>query len=138
MIRSTKRITKALIRLRGCAIWFAPVLFANHRRQVFSRRGPTIFKQVNFNYLKIVYRLKRQKYRGEFNNTRARPALIDWYLHVSLFVMCKAWHQYNERLKALVLLNSPLVPVIRWILFSTDPISCQFVKPVVEIQDLDC
>ena len=40
MILSIKRITKALIRLRGCAGWSAPVLFANHRRQVFSRRGP--------------------------------------------------------------------------------------------------
>ena len=39
-IPSTKRITKALIRLRGCAGWSAPVLFANPRRQVFSRRGP--------------------------------------------------------------------------------------------------
>ena len=28
-----------------------------------------------------------------------------WYL--SLFVKCKVWHQYNERLKALALLNSP-------------------------------
>ena len=43
--------------------------------------------------------------RGEFNNARARRALVDWYL--SLFVMCKAWHQYNERLLALALLNSP-------------------------------
>ena len=34
------RITKALIRLRGCAGWSAPVLFANPRRQVFSRQGP--------------------------------------------------------------------------------------------------
>ena len=40
MILSNKRLTKALIRLRGCAGWFAPVLFANPRRQVFSRRGP--------------------------------------------------------------------------------------------------
>ena len=38
MILSNKPITKALIRLRGCAGWFAPLLFANHQRQVFSRR----------------------------------------------------------------------------------------------------
>ena len=44
---------------------------------------------------------------GKFNNASARRALVDWYL--SLFVMCKAWHQYNERLKALALLNSPLM-----------------------------
>ena len=40
MILSKKRMTKALIRLGGCPGWSAPVLFANHRRQVFSRRGP--------------------------------------------------------------------------------------------------
>ena len=34
------RITKALFRLRGCAGWSAPVLFANPRRQVSSRCGP--------------------------------------------------------------------------------------------------
>ena len=43
-ILSNKRITKALIRLRGCAGWSAPWLFANHRRQVFSGRGPYIRK----------------------------------------------------------------------------------------------
>ena len=42
MMLSNKRITKALIRLRGCAGWSAPLLFANLRRQVFSRRGPII------------------------------------------------------------------------------------------------
>ena len=36
MILSNKRITKALIRLRGCAGWSAHLLFENHRRQVFS------------------------------------------------------------------------------------------------------
>ena len=30
----------AQISLRGCAGWSAPLLFANPRRQVFSRRGP--------------------------------------------------------------------------------------------------
>ena len=39
MFLSKKRMTKALIRLRGCAGWSAPVLFANPRRQIFSRRG---------------------------------------------------------------------------------------------------
>ena len=40
IILSNKRITKALTRLRGWAGWSAPLLFANHRRQVSSRRGP--------------------------------------------------------------------------------------------------
>ena len=40
MIFSNKRITKALIRLRRCAGWSAPLLFANLQRQVFSCRGP--------------------------------------------------------------------------------------------------
>ena len=39
MILSDKRIAKALIRLCGCICWSAPLLFANSRRQVFSRRG---------------------------------------------------------------------------------------------------
>ena len=43
--------------------------------------------------------------RGEFNNASARRALVDWYL--SLFIMCKAGHQYNERPRALALLNLP-------------------------------
>ena len=40
MILSNKGIIKALIRLRGCAGWSAPLLFANPQRQVFSQRGP--------------------------------------------------------------------------------------------------
>ena len=40
MILCKKRITKALIRLRGCTGWYAPVLLATPQRQVFSRRGP--------------------------------------------------------------------------------------------------
>ena len=40
---SVKRITKALIRLRACAGWSAPLLFANPRRQVLSRQGPYDF-----------------------------------------------------------------------------------------------
>ena len=40
MVLSKKGITKALIRLLGCAGWSAPLLFKNHRRQVFSRRSP--------------------------------------------------------------------------------------------------
>ena len=34
MLLSNKRLTKALIRLRGCAGWSAPVLFANLQRQI--------------------------------------------------------------------------------------------------------
>ena len=40
MILYNERITKALIRLRECAGWSAPELFATPRRQIFSRRGP--------------------------------------------------------------------------------------------------
>ena len=39
MMLSKNRITKALISLRGCAGQFAPLLFANPRRHVFSRQG---------------------------------------------------------------------------------------------------
>ena len=33
-------MTKALIRLCGCTGWFAHLLLANPRRQVFSDQGP--------------------------------------------------------------------------------------------------
>ena len=54
-----KRITKALIRLGGCAVWSAPVSFANSRRQVFSRQGPftvcPFFRSTNeVQHLKVV------------------------------------------------------------------------------------
>ena len=42
MIFFNKRITKVLIRLRGCAGWSAPLLFAAPRRRGFSGRGPYI------------------------------------------------------------------------------------------------
>ena len=49
MILSIKQITKALIRLRGCAGWSAPLLFANPKRQVLLRRGPyTTLKSIEF------------------------------------------------------------------------------------------
>ena len=57
--------------------------------------------------------------RGEFNNASARRALGDWYL--SLFIMCKAGHQYNERPRALALLNLPQVRIV-WVRF----IFCKF------------
>ena len=40
MILAKKGITKALIRLCGCAGWSAPLLFAHNHRQVFSYCGP--------------------------------------------------------------------------------------------------
>ena len=40
MILSSKQITKVLIRLRRCAGWSAPLLFANHRGQIFQRHSP--------------------------------------------------------------------------------------------------
>ena len=48
MMLSKKRNTRALIRLRGCAGWSAPLLFATTRRQVFSRRGPFIVEQFTY------------------------------------------------------------------------------------------
>ena len=55
MILSNKRITKVLIRLRRCAGWGAPLLFANHRRQVFSRHGPYSFQWAGMTSIPISY-----------------------------------------------------------------------------------
>ena len=43
IIQSKKRTTKALIRLRGCAGWYAPLLFAYDIRHVYSWPGSDIF-----------------------------------------------------------------------------------------------
>ena len=45
MILSNEGIKKALIRLRGCAGWSAPMLFVNPRRPVFSSRDPYTINQ---------------------------------------------------------------------------------------------
>ena len=42
MLLVNKPITKALVRLHGCAVLSAPLLFANLRRQVSSRQGPYV------------------------------------------------------------------------------------------------
>ena len=44
MIISNQQITKALIRLPGCAGWSAPVLFAKPRKQVFLQQGPFLVR----------------------------------------------------------------------------------------------
>ena len=50
MILSRKGIIKALVSLCGCAGWSVPLLFANLRRQVFSRQGPYGISQVHRKY----------------------------------------------------------------------------------------
>ena len=74
-----------------------------------ARLGYNILQLNDNAYVHLMNLLCTCYTRGEFNNTRAHRALVDWYL--SLLVMCKAGckarHQYNERLKALALLNSP-------------------------------
>ena len=52
---SKKRKTKVLIRLRGWASWSAPVLFANSRRQVFSRRGPYLWTDQTLQEFKEIW-----------------------------------------------------------------------------------
>ena len=71
---SKQGITKALIRLRGCAGWSAPLLFANLGRQVFSRRGPKYM----FNLLMSVYidLIWLKTYRGMFKDGSTIENLI--------------------------------------------------------------
>ena len=71
---SKQGITKALIRLRGCAGWSAPLLFANRQRQVFSRLGPKYM----FNLLMSVYidLIWLKTYRGMFKDGSTIENLI--------------------------------------------------------------
>ena len=82
MILSKKRIAKALIRLRGCEGWSAPVLFENTRRQVFSRRGPCVVHQARLRELH-----KRSRIPGKLDIKRPPPSILNnvefpttWYV----------------------------------------------------------
>ena len=46
IILSKEQTTKALIRLRGCAGWSAPLLFAYGIRHIFAWPGPFVFIQI--------------------------------------------------------------------------------------------
>ena len=48
---SKERITKALIRLRACACWSAPLCARIQQRHIFSRRGYLSKNSVNNCYL---------------------------------------------------------------------------------------
>ena len=72
-----------------CADWSVPLLFACKNIQVFSRRGL-------FHYLVIAL-------------TEASSTMRVLVGVRCSFVMRKAWHQDNERSKALALMNSPPV-----------------------------
>ena len=50
------QITKALIRLRGCAGWSVPLLFACIRRQGFLRRGPFVHDKYPVAYASFCYK----------------------------------------------------------------------------------
>ena len=50
MTLSKKWKIKVLIRLRGCASWSSPLLIANRRKQVFTRRGKPLFKHAGAAY----------------------------------------------------------------------------------------
>ena len=75
---SKKRITKALISLCGWAGWSAPVLFANLRRQVFSRRGPydvvpgsILMPCIKMDKPLVVYRFLGNVTKGQYGKTVA-------------------------------------------------------------------
>ena len=100
------RSAKALASLRICADSHEHSLLADAISTRISRAVALISHVTmatvhrHFFFAKVCTALSN---RGDFNNARARRALIDCYL--VLFVMYKACHQYNERLKALALLN---------------------------------
>ena len=83
MILSKKRITKALIRLCGCAGWSAPVLFTNPRRQAFSPRSPYELSTVSslgvqyfvFRFILVELRLVT------FNEVKDHPCHIEVLVH---------------------------------------------------------
>ena len=79
----------ALIRLRGCAGWSAPELFANPRSQVFSRRGPIISK-----IQKLVICLVKN----------ARVAMSSIYL-ISFYLFLSGYAVFRLNLKNVKVIN---------------------------------
>ena len=56
MMLYNTQITKALIRLRGCAGWSVPLLFAYIRRQGFLPRGPFVHNKYPVAYASFCYK----------------------------------------------------------------------------------
>ena len=98
MVLSNKRITKALIRLRGRAGWSGPLLFANPRSHVFLQLGPNIHESTKF---KKKYELKRFKACRIKNYGKIREATI-----ICLIQYFEAGFLWNVSLK---ILNSGII-----------------------------
>ena len=81
IILSKKRITKVLIRLRGCSGWSAPLLFTNPWRQVFSRQGP-FFDSM-------------RKYGRAFTPISHSETLKSWWFlsKITLLLICLAFRR---------------------------------------------
>ena len=67
MILSIKRITKALIRLHGCAVWSAPELFAKNPKDRFSRNEVQIMCSQPLVYY------KKATHRGSYTSDHYTP-----------------------------------------------------------------
>ena len=96
MILSKKRITKALIRLRECAGWSAPVLFANPRRQVFSRRGPNDISQKAYEIILLGEVLLKYKSRLQ-QRPRQTSLHIRTVYQRHLFCCFGRWNTYTRK-----------------------------------------
>ena len=98
MILSSKWITKALIRLRGCAGRSARLVFTKPRRQIFSRRG-----QLEWKFLKLV------RIRSKFScwcasrfykkNLKLKMICLIWFFtsESSMFQLCRDGSSWVER-----------------------------------------
>ena len=72
IILSRQRTTKLLIRLRVCAVWSAPLLFAYDRRHVFSWSGS--FKKIKD--IKSVTSLNPGNQNSTYRETRTKCAKL--------------------------------------------------------------
>ena len=96
MILLDKRITKALISLRGCAGWSAPVLFANSRREVFSRRGPFVASYILQTNPSLTRLLCTTYLLVTTYTMSAKIACIDLVLLLASNVYCDSWFEYRN------------------------------------------
>ena len=111
MIHSMKRMTKALIRLRGCAGWSVPLLFTNIEK-CFSRAEVHTYRVANVRHSHVILTIRntqtldsgkklicvsRIHYIAK-NGTAQNPALESSFICMShLFMKFRHLRDYSSR-----------------------------------------
>ena len=90
IILSRQWTTKAMIRLRGCACWFAPLLFAYDIRQVFSWWGSNDFH--------TIVHFENSFCQGKFFSKHYTISEFRYHGNIDICFICKQYAEFNTRI----------------------------------------